>query len=356
MAAKENSVKVYLPGLFSVLTLAFLPVQGVSQASWRDCLREGYGGPDTLCASYDFTLPVTITTSSVSPALTVMGGKVGVGTASPTAMLTVSTNSASLPAPLGGSLMHLVGADGLATKFSIDSYGASSGNTYRRSNGTAASPLALQAGDQIGAVNFAGHNGSAYTASRGYITGVASEAWTSTANGTALVFATTANGSITPAERARVADNGNVGIGLSSPLYKLDVAGEVNAGTDLRVGGVLVCTPSGCVSSSDEQLKRNIAPLGKSLERISALHGVSYEWKDPERYGASRQIGFIAQEVERVFPEVVRIDADSGMRSVSYDHLLAPVVEAIKELEAENARLRAYLCAKDPSAGLCERN
>ncbi|MEN9722730.1 MAG: hypothetical protein RJB38_716, partial [Pseudomonadota bacterium] len=156
-------------------------------------------------------------------------------------------------------------------------------------------------------------------------------------------------------------DNGNVGIGAVDASYKLDVNGDANlaSGSVLRVGGLAVCSGSGCTSSSDERLKENIRPLENSLEKVLQLRAVEYDYRDKVRFGERHQVGVIAQEVERVFPEVVLTDERTGLKSVAYDHLIAPVIEAVKEvagrfeslslesdskflrLEAENAKLRA---------------
>jgi Chaperone of endosialidase len=71
------------------------------------------------------------------------------------------------------------------------------------------------------------------------------------------------------------------------------------------------------------------------LERVRAIRGVSWEWVDQERYGDSRvrQIGVIAQEVERVFPEAV-ITGEDGFKRVDYTGLVGVLVEAVKELAA----------------------
>ncbi|MEY4616581.1 MAG: hypothetical protein RJB66_1541 [Pseudomonadota bacterium] len=128
--------------------------------------------------------------------------------------------------------------------------------------------------------------------------------------------------------------NGNVGIGTASPAYKLDVNGDINIASAkaLRFGGTSVCTSSGCTSSSDERLKQNIVPLENSLTKILKLQGVEYDYRDKSKYEEAHQIGVIAQDVESVFPEVVKTDSHSGLKSVAYDHLVAPIIEAIKEI------------------------
>jgi FtsZ-binding cell division protein ZapB len=114
--------------------------------------------------------------------------------------------------------------------------------------------------------------------------------------------------------------DGNVGIGTTSPQDKLDVNGYVRA--------------NGSRLTSDIRWKENIEPLNDALDLVSQLRGVSYDWIDPSR-GEGRQIGVIAQEVEQVFPEVVHTDSQ-GYKSVEYAKLVAPLIEAVKTLKAEN--------------------
>ena len=123
--------------------------------------------------------------------------------------------------------------------------------------------------------------------------------------------------------------------------------GTANLSGNLMVGGDVTV-------SSDARLKQNIVPLAGSLDKVQQLRGVSYEWMDPNRQGG-RHIGFIAQEVQEVIPEVVKQNGD--YLSMSYANLTAVLVEAVKEqqteidqleeennaLEAENAGLRGRL-------------
>ncbi len=157
--------------------------------------------------------------------------------------------------------------------------------------------------------------------------------------------------------------NGNIGIGTTIPAYKLDLIGDLNLGSAnvLRINGSSICTISGCTASSDINLKKNIKPIENSLAQIKKLLGVKYDWRDKDIFGDKEQIGLIAQDLEKVFPQVVYTDKDSGLKSVAYDHLVAPIIEAIKELDDENKKLKNensiiknYLCSKDPSAPICE--
>ena len=109
---------------------------------------------------------------------------------------------------------------------------------------------------------------------------------------------------------------GKVGIGQISPSYMLDVNGTLRG--------------YGITDSSDIRLKKEIVSLDLSLEKILQVQGVSYFWKDKEK-SEKKQIGFIAQQLEKIFPELVETD-EKGMKSVNYSHLVSPLVEAVKAL------------------------
>jgi len=81
---------------------------------------------------------------------------------------------------------------------------------------------------------------------------------------------------------------------------------------------------------SDRRLKENIKTIDDSLGKILKLEGVSFEWKD-KKMGEGVNIGFIAQDVEEIFPEVVSTDEETGFKFLQYGNLAAPLIEAIKE-------------------------
>ena len=89
--------------------------------------------------------------------------------------------------------------------------------------------------------------------------------------------------------------------------------------------------------SSDIRLKTNIKPLEKALDKVLTLNGITYEWRTsefPERHFDSKaHIGVVAQEVEKVLPELVNTD-ENGYKSVEYANLTPVLIEAIKEQQA----------------------
>jgi len=82
---------------------------------------------------------------------------------------------------------------------------------------------------------------------------------------------------------------------------------------------------------SDERLKRSIRSIPDALEKVSELEGVTYYWKDTARE-PTEQIGLIAQAVEKIFPQAVKTDAQ-GIKSVAYQNLVAPIINAIREVK-----------------------
>lgn len=90
------------------------------------------------------------------------------------------------------------------------------------------------------------------------------------------------------------------------------------------VGGNIILAPS------DEKLKTNVSSLTANLDKIMRLRPVSYNWKDKEKFGSATDIGFIAQEVEVVIPEIVTQGPD--YKSLDYKLLTPVLTGAIQEL------------------------
>jgi hypothetical protein len=105
---------------------------------------------------------------------------------------------------------------------------------------------------------------------------------------------------------------------------------SVNKNGTARVANALVQT-------SDIRLKRDIRPITGSFTKLTSLSARHYYWKDQHR-SQTLQTGLIAQEVESVFPELVETDKE-GYKSVNYIGLIPHLLEAVKELKQENARL-----------------
>ena len=117
-----------------------------------------------------------------------------------------------------------------------------------------------------------------------------------------------------------VKNSGFVGIGTSSPSEMLEVSGSVKAVSYLY--------------TSDRRLKKDIVTLPDALENVLKLRGVNFVWKNNDE----KTMGFIAQEVEAVYPELVKTDARTGLKAVQYGNIVAILVEAIKQENKERVQ------------------
>ena len=90
---------------------------------------------------------------------------------------------------------------------------------------------------------------------------------------------------------------------------------------------------------SDRRLKQNIKNINKPLQSLQHINGVTFNWKDKKRFGSQEEVGVIAQDVEKVYPQIIVTDKQ-GYKKVKYHLLVAPLIEAVKELKKENEALR----------------
>ena len=134
-----------------------------------------------------------------------------------------------------------------------------------------------------------------------------------------------------------------IGATYATPTQMLDVNGNARfrAIGSGAYAGALNRTSDGTLTTatSDIRLKENVLTLENSLDKVMQLRGVSFTWKTNPEYGS--RIGFIAQEMEKVLPELVFTNETDGYKGVNYAEMTAVLVEAIKELKAENDRLKS---------------
>ena len=164
---------------------------------------------------------------------------------------------------------------------------------------------ALNASYGYGGIKFEG-NDIGNNGERGYIKGVSE----GTSGQFGLVFGTMENGVSNPQERLRINSAGNA-----------NFSGTVTA-------------------NSDEKLKENVVGITNALEKVMDLRGVYFN-----RIGKTyddREIGVIAQEVEKVLPELVKENSD-GTKAVAYQNMVAVLIEAIKEQQEQINELRSRL-------------
>jgi len=163
--------------------------------------------------------------------------------------------------------------------------------------------LALNASYFYGGLKFEGKD-IGNDGERGYIKGVSE----GTSGQFALIFGTQGSGVSNPQERLRLNNAGNA-------------------------------TFSGTVTAnSDERLKENVVGISNALSKVLDLRGVYFN-----RIGQSeREIGVIAQEIEKVLPELV-YESHDGTKSVAYQNMVAVLIEAIKEQQQQINELKERL-------------
>ena len=155
-------------------------------------------------------------------------------------------------------------------------------------------------------------------------------------------------------------------------LYLVNGGGSITVGdvttvsAKLHVAGDLRCF--NLFTNSDRRYKTDIRTVESALDKVLAMRGTSYDFaadQIPADYKAGKQVGFIAQEMQAVMPELVKTDAE-GMMSVNYIGVIPVLVEALKEqhevieeketriaaLEAQNTELKDRLARIEAALGL----
>jgi len=279
----------------------------------------------------------------------------GIGTTTPVNKFQVETTTAD-PAISGISANGNLRLSGTSGASHVLDFGLSSSSTYSwlqsrsrtnyatnfnlilNPNGGNVGIGAIAPTDPLVVGSFAIHDGGNKVIGFGYspgagrnlLTGFPAEIRLEPANGR-LSFGTSATSYATGATpvlmpRLSITSQGNVGIGTATPSVHLQVAGDIIANS--------------IAGSSDARFKSNINPIENPLQKVQQLRGVTFDWKTkefPERaFSDNRALGFIAQEVEQVLPEVVQTEKTAeGYKAVQYDKVVALLVEAIKEQQKQ---------------------
>jgi hypothetical protein len=144
-----------------------------------------------------------------------------------------------------------------------------------------------------------------------------------------------------PTDQCRISAPGpNGGMGFSDPR-------GFTFGSQVVVNGPVFAQQF--IPTSSRRFKNDVKPIEQPLETIAKLQGVRFTWN--EEKGGRQDVGFIAEEVAKVIPEVVSWEEDGqNARGVNYDHLVAVAIEGIKAqqsqiqtLEREKAELKESL-------------
>jgi hypothetical protein len=267
-------------------------------------------------------------------------------------------------------------------------YGADIVFTRSRS-ATIGTNTIVQNGDEFGRIYFTGANGT------GFDYGASIQAVVDGTPGVGdmpgrLVFSTTADGASSPTERMRIDNQGRVTIGTSNTpngiginLYSNSTSnndgaflcGNANTTADACIAAFYTATNSTATSNvlikfginnyasgagqintngasaaafgtfSDARLKENIEDLPSQWDNIKSLRPVEFDYV--ESFGGGHQIGFIAQEMQTVYPDAVGIGQDEMLTVTAWSktearlvRVLQEALERIEQLEAEVAALK----------------
>ena len=124
---------------------------------------------------------------------------------------------------------------------------------------------------------------------------------------------------------ASTASNGFPFTGSAIITGSLIVTGSINATDDIVA-----------YSTSDARFKSNISPISDPLYKLNQIRGVEFNWLENSEYHGFKghDIGVIAQEIEKVLPEVVTT-RDNGYKAVKYEKIIPLLIEAIKAQQSQ---------------------
>jgi len=123
-------------------------------------------------------------------------------------------------------------------------------------------------------------------------------------------------------------------------LHKVNINGDLHA--------------SGNVTTSDGRLKKDIKPLTHALDAILLLEGKTYSWKEDTTFANKQDIGLVAQDVEKVFPELV-MENGQGYKGIAYSKLTAVLIEAMKEQQGQMTTQQQQMTAQQDQIATLEK-
>ena len=120
----------------------------------------------------------------------------------------------------------------------------------------------------------------------------------------------------------------------TDPTSALDVTGTIRASADVVA-----------YYSSDERLKENIKTIENPIEKVKQIRGVEFDWKEGYEdihHNEGHDIGLIAQDVEKVVPEIV-MDREDGYKGIRYEKMVGLLIEGMKEQQKQIEELKSEI-------------
>jgi hypothetical protein len=124
----------------------------------------------------------------------------------------------------------------------------------------------------------------------------------------------------------------NAGTVYGDIYFRQNVAGTMTTRMTIKADGGSVIVAGTLTENSSITLKENVNPITNAIDTISKLVGVTYDRKDGS---AIQRPGLIAEEVDKILPNIVIKDENGAPSSIAYTNLIAYLIESIKELKQE---------------------
>ena len=334
-----------------------LPSNGYIQNDTSTSLIINSGGKTTVS-------DVTASTSTTTGALVVSGG-VGIATKLNVGGATTITDATASTSTTTGALV-VSGGVGIATKLNVG--GATTITDATASTSTTTGALVVSGGVGIatklnvgGATTITDATASTSTTTGALVVsgGVGIATKLNVGGATTITDATASTSTTTGAliVSGGVGIAGILNVGGATSLTGATKISDTTISTSTTTGALIVSGGVGIagdlfarivngtfVTSSDQRLKENVEDIDNALEKVLNLNGVYFNWIDKEKYGPERNIGFIAQNVESVVPELIKQNGD-GFYAVNYSQITGLLVEAIKEQSVLISLLQSRLTA-----------
>jgi hypothetical protein len=269
-------------------------------------------------------------------------------TAGSNVIITNGPGTIQIAADITGTIPVSKGGTGITS--------VSSGQVLIGNSGGGFTPATIQGGGIVsvssssGSITISASGGSSGTVTSvgmsGGSTGMSFSNSPITSSGTMTMSGTLAVGSGGTGSSSASGARTNLGLDTNSSVQFSAFGAGTSAGTNgtIRASGDITA-----FATSDFRLKTNIVPISNPLQKLKRVRGVTFDWTDEylKKNGGEdgyfirkNDVGVIAQEIEKVLPEVVA-EREDGTKAVKYDRIVSLLIEAVKELSAEVEALKA---------------